>query len=70
MELTDILRMIAATTAVFGGSLSVAAFYQKRRETEAGDQENLVRVLYLTSYVLMSISMAIFAFSGLLLDSA
>ncbi len=61
----NVLWYAAVAAAVAGGVASISAFGLKMRRGEAPATADKVRVLYLASYVLMSVSVFLIAFRGL-----
>ena len=60
------LWTLAVASAVGGGVVSLIAFYISRKGPEDEAAKKRSHVLYLLSYVLMSISIFFIAFRGLL----
>ncbi len=60
------LWTLAVASAVGGGVVSLIAFYVGRKDPENEATKKRSHVLYLLSYVLMSISIFFIAFRGLL----
>jgi len=61
----DALWYAAITTALAGGGVSVAAFVFRSKRGECSDIARRSHILYLISYILMSISIFFIAFRGL-----
>ena len=55
----------AVAAAIAGGVASLAAFTMRTRRRDDPDTADKTRILYLASYVLMSISIFLIAFRGL-----
>lgn len=61
----DALWYAAITTALTGGGVSVAAFVIRSKRGESNDIARKSHILYLISYILMSVSIFLIAFRGL-----
>lgn len=61
MSLPSVLWYLIVATALAGGALSLAAYHARSRGPAGGSNR-----LYLVSYILMSVSIALFAVAGLM----
>jgi uncharacterized membrane protein len=60
-----VLWYAAVAVAIAGGVVSLAAFTMRTRRRGNPDTVHKTRILYLTSYILMSVSVFLIAFRGL-----
>ena len=61
-----LLWKASVVCAVFGGCCSLAAFIVSKRNGDDGTSRQKAHVIYLVSYILMSMSIFFMAFRGLL----
>jgi hypothetical protein len=63
----DLLSYSAVTLAVVGGILSVTAYFIRRKKGDSEPNTRKAYLLFLASYILMSVSVFLIAFRGLLM---
>ncbi len=66
IDWAGILWAASVTCAVLGGGCSITAFIVSRRDGDGETVRQRAHIIYLTSYVLMSMSIFFLAFRGLL----
>ncbi len=65
-DLQDALWYAAIAAGVAGGGVSVAAFVIRTKRGEREETAHKTHILYLISYILMSVSIFFIAFRGLI----